>query len=72
MSCALFANVEKTCMWIDTLKSAVRVRVTLRLAVYLQSVRLGAEPLETHGQIFFSQMNTCGHSPYITSSLTRR
>jgi hypothetical protein len=32
----------------------VRVRVTLRLAVYRQSVRLGAEPLETHGQNFFS------------------
>jgi hypothetical protein len=32
----------------------VRVRVTLRLAVYRQSVRLGAKPLETHDQIFFS------------------
>jgi hypothetical protein len=31
----------------------VRVRVTLGLAVYRQSVRLGAEPLETHGQNFF-------------------
>jgi hypothetical protein len=50
----------------------VRVRVTLRLAFYRQSVRLGADPLETHGQNFiFSQLNTCGHSPYITYSLTR-
>jgi hypothetical protein len=48
-----------------------RVRVTLRLAVYRQSVRLGAELLETHGQNFFLQLNTSGHSPYITSSLTR-
>jgi hypothetical protein len=49
-----------------------RVRVTLRLTVYRQSFRLGAEPLETHGQnIFFSQLNTCGRSPYITSSLTQ-
>jgi hypothetical protein len=48
------------------------LRVTLRLAGYLQSVRLGAKPLETHGQIFFSQLNTCGYSPYVTSSLTRR
>jgi hypothetical protein len=48
----------------------VRVKVTLRLAVYLQSVRLGAEPLETHNQNFFPQMNTGGHSPYITSCLT--
>jgi hypothetical protein len=46
-------------------------RVSLRLALYRQSVRLGAEPLETHGQNFFSQLNTCGHSPYITSSLMR-
>jgi hypothetical protein len=51
----------------------VRVRVTLRLAVYRQSVRLGAEPLETQSQIFFSQLHTCDHSPYIraTFSLTR-
>jgi hypothetical protein len=46
-------------------------RLTLRLAVYRQSVRLGAKPLETHGQNFSSQFNTCSHSPYITSSLTR-
>jgi hypothetical protein len=31
----------------------VRVRVTLRLAVYRQSLRLGAEPLETHNQQFY-------------------
>jgi hypothetical protein len=49
----------------------IRVRVTLRLAAYRQSVLLGTEPLETHGQNFFPQINTCGHSPYITSSLTR-
>jgi hypothetical protein len=47
-----------------------RVRVTLRLAVYRQSVRLGVKPLETHGQNFF-RLNTCGHCPYVTSSLTR-
>jgi hypothetical protein len=32
----------------------VKVKVTLRLAVYRQSVRLGVKPLETHDQIFFS------------------
>jgi hypothetical protein len=48
----------------------VRVRVTLRLAVYRQSVRLGAKPLETHDQRFFFQLNPCGHTPYVTSSLT--
>jgi hypothetical protein len=50
--------------------SRVRVRVSLRLAVYSQSVHLGAKPLETHDQYFF-QLNTCGYSPYITFSLTR-
>jgi hypothetical protein len=32
---------------------SVRVRVTLRLAIYRQSVRLGAKTLESHGQFFF-------------------
>jgi hypothetical protein len=49
----------------------VRVRITLRLAVYHQSVHLGADLLETQGQNFFSQLNTCCHSPYITSCLMR-
>jgi hypothetical protein len=31
-------------------------RVTLRLAVYRQSVRLGAEPLKTHGQNCYSSI----------------
>jgi hypothetical protein len=44
------------------------VRVTLRLAVYRQSLRLGDKPLETHDQEFFT---TCFHSSYITSSPTR-
>jgi hypothetical protein len=35
------------------LKVKVKVKVTLRLAVYRQSVRLGVKPLETHDQIFF-------------------
>jgi hypothetical protein len=49
----------------------VKLGVTLRLAVYRQSVRLSAQPLETHDQSFFFQLNPCGHSPYVTSSLTR-
>jgi hypothetical protein len=32
----------------------VKVKVTLRLAVYRQSVRIGDKPLETHDQIIFS------------------
>jgi hypothetical protein len=34
-------------------KVKVKVRVTLRLAVYRQSVCLGVKPLETHDQNFF-------------------
>jgi hypothetical protein len=49
----------------------LKVKVTLRLAVYRQSVRLGVKPLETHDQISF-QLSLCGNSPYVTSSLTRR
>jgi hypothetical protein len=46
-------------------------RVTLRLAVYCQSVPLGCKPLEIHDPIFIFQLNTCGYSPYVTSSLMR-
>jgi hypothetical protein len=53
-------------------KVKVKVRVALRLAVYRQSVRLGVKPLETHDQTFFLQLNSCGNSPYVASSLTRR
>jgi hypothetical protein len=35
----------------------VRFRVTLRLAVYCQSVRLGAKTLEEHDQRFFFSLN---------------
>jgi hypothetical protein len=34
-------------------KIRVKVKVTLRLAVYRQSVCLGVKPLETHNQFFF-------------------
>jgi hypothetical protein len=43
----------------------VRIWVTLRLAVYQQSVLL-----EAYDQYFF-QLNICGYSPYVISSLTR-
>jgi hypothetical protein len=39
-------------------KVKVKVKVTLRLAVYRQSVRLGGKPLETHNQTFFFQLNS--------------
>jgi hypothetical protein len=37
----------------QSVSQSVKVRVTLRLAVYHQSVRLGGKPLETHDQIFY-------------------
>jgi hypothetical protein len=38
---------------VATLKTVkVKVKVTLRLAVYRQSVRLGVKPLDTHDQTF--------------------
>jgi hypothetical protein len=39
--------------------------------LYCQSVHLCGKPLETHDQHFFFQLNTCGHSPYVISCLTR-
>jgi hypothetical protein len=47
----------------------VEVRVTLRLAVYRQSVRLGTKPLEDHDQRFLLHWNPCRYSPNVTSSL---
>jgi hypothetical protein len=41
------------------------------VTVYRQSVRLGDKLLETHDQRSFL-LNSCGNSPYVTSSLTRR
>jgi hypothetical protein len=45
----------------------IRARATLRLAVYRQSVRLGAKLLETDGQIFFFYWTLACNSPYVTS-----
>jgi hypothetical protein len=38
------------------------------MAVYRQSVRLGAKPLEIHDQIYFFQLSPCGHSHYTASN----
>jgi hypothetical protein len=48
-----------------------KVKVTLRLAVYHQSLCLGVKPLRLTTRVF-SQLNPCDISPYVTSSLTRR
>jgi hypothetical protein len=52
----------------------VRLRVTLRLAVYRQSLHLGDKPLRLTTSDLIFQLNTCSyivHSPYVTSSLKR-
>jgi hypothetical protein len=53
------------------LSESQRVRVTLRLAVYRQSVRLGDKPLRPTTSIFIFQLNSCDYSPYVTSCMTR-
>jgi hypothetical protein len=52
---------------------AVTVRVTLRLVTYRQSGHLGAKPLKTRDQSSFGkkQVDTYGHTPCVTFSLTR-
>jgi hypothetical protein len=54
-----------------TVRVGVRIRVTLRLAVNRQRVRLGDKPLRLTTSNFICQLNVCGYSPYVTSSLTR-
>jgi hypothetical protein len=49
----------------------VRVKVTLRLAVYRQSFRLGDKPHWLTTSNFFFQLNPCSHSSYVISSLIR-
>jgi hypothetical protein len=58
-------------LWSPIRNVLVRVRVTLRLAVHRQSVRLGANPLRPTTSNFSFQLNTCGYSPYVTSFLMR-
>jgi hypothetical protein len=48
-----------------------RVRITLRLTVSRQSVRLDGKPLRLTSSNFIFQLNTSCCSLYVTSSLTR-
>jgi hypothetical protein len=50
---------------------SVRVRVTSRLAVYGQTVRLGSKPLRITTRVLFLRLTACGHILYVTSSQTR-
>jgi hypothetical protein len=69
---AAFSSMNLTSDCQIALLLKVKVRVTLRLAVYRQSVRLGVKPLWDPPPEFFFQLNSCGNSLYVTSSLTRR
>jgi hypothetical protein len=55
---------------LSTLTFKFKVEVTLRLAVYRQSVRLGAK-LSRFTTRDFLQLNSCSHSPFVTSTLTK-
>jgi hypothetical protein len=58
--------------WIARRPFKDKVEVTLRLAVYRQSVRLDAKPVELTTRDLFFSWTLCGHSPYVTPSLRRR
>jgi hypothetical protein len=66
-----FCSVLKSRTELTLNSESVRVRVTLRLEVYRQSVRLGDKPLTPTISNFIFQLNTCGNSPYVISSQTR-
>jgi hypothetical protein len=53
------------------LSQSQRVRVTLQLAVYRQSVRLGDKTLRLTTSNFIFQLNTCSYSLYVIFSLTK-
>jgi hypothetical protein len=50
---------------------SAKVEFTSALAVYSKSARLVTKSLDAHDQSSL-QMNLRSHSPYVTSSLTRR
>jgi hypothetical protein len=50
----------------------VKVRITLRLVVYHQSVLLGAKLLEDHDQRFFFQLNQAVGPRYVASTWSHR
>jgi hypothetical protein len=54
----------------ELVKVKVKSKVTLRLAVYHQSIGLGIKPDETHDQRYF-QLYPWGYSHYIIFSLKR-
>jgi hypothetical protein len=56
--------------WLANFLQLFKLNVTLRPAVYRQSVCLGDKPIETETSNLIFQLNTSGYSPYVTFSLT--
>jgi hypothetical protein len=59
LCCCWLAAISQltTDSWLQLTQFKVKVKITLWLAVYRQSIRLGAKPLGTHDQIFCVQLN---------------
>jgi hypothetical protein len=69
-SCSRWVKISR--LDFITVRVRVRVGVTLRLGVFHQSIGLGANPIEANDQRVSFKLNPCGHSPCVTSFLTRR
>jgi hypothetical protein len=54
-------SFQSVTVFTSQFRVSIKVRVTLKLAVYCQSVRLGAKSLEAHDQKLFFRLNPCGH-----------
>jgi hypothetical protein len=68
---AIPASVLKSCLNGGSLPTELSQNQSYFTTGGLPPIRLGDKPLETHDQQFFFQLNTCGYSPYVTSSLMR-
>jgi hypothetical protein len=55
-----FITVLRTVHHFSLSQNKVKVKITLSLAAYRQSIRLGVKPLETHDQIFF-KLSPCSN-----------
>jgi hypothetical protein len=71
-ACLLYRLLALTRVVFLKVKVKVKVKDTLRLAVYRQSDCLSVKSLETNDQRVFFQLNPCDISPYVTTSLMIR
>jgi hypothetical protein len=69
---AVFQNVPNFWhLWHCVSSFWVTVKFALRPTVYRPLIRLGAKPSKLMASDFLLVTKPCGHSPYLTSSLTR-